>query len=127
MTTTPINSRVKVAPLTGKLPALWAAIFFCPRCPASARIGTIMKNRPSRTWQTPRVVFHQGVLVVQAGEGGSVVPGAGGVGVMHFAEPMRTVVVQPRHAPVGLTRAHAVKPRMMTVRTRIASDAALTS
>ena len=51
-------------PVTGKVPALAGTIFFCASEPASAMIGTIMKNRPS-SMAKPSVVLYQGVLALR--------------------------------------------------------------
>ena len=47
----------------------------------------------------PSVVLYQGVLAREAGEGAAVVAGGGAVGVEHFAQAVRAVVVQARPGP----------------------------
>ena len=75
------------------------------RDPASARIGTIMKKRPTSMARPSVVLYQRSSLAVRPGEGAAVVAGAGAVGVEDFAEAVRAVVVLPSlrapSAPAG--------------------------
>ena len=56
--TVPTSRRTNVTPETGKLPPLSGTIFFFARFPASARTGTMKKNRPISIAK-PSVVLYQ--------------------------------------------------------------------
>ena len=93
----------EVPPETGNVPALAGAIFFCTSEPASARIGTIIRKRPINMAR-PSVVLYQGVLAVRPAKALPLFPVAGTEGVEHFAQAVRTVVVQAGQAPFAHRR-----------------------
>src|SRR6185436_1960520 len=62
--TVPSRSTTNVPPESGKVPALGGEIFFCTSEPASAMMGTIIRNRPM-SMAKPSVVLYQGVFAVR--------------------------------------------------------------
>src|SRR3990172_1358027 len=62
--TVPTSRRTKVTPETGKLPPLSGTTFFFAMFPASARTGTMKKNRPISMAKAKVVLYHQ-VLAVR--------------------------------------------------------------
>ena len=62
--TVPNSNTTNVPPVTGNVPELAGAIFFCTSEPASAMIGTIIRKRPMSI-AIPSVVLYHGVFAVR--------------------------------------------------------------
>ena len=82
----------KRSAMTGNVPALAGATFFCTSEPASAMIGTIIRNRPNNM-SIPRVVLYQGVFPERPANALPLFPCAGAEGVKNLTQAVRAVVV----------------------------------
>src|SRR5512139_3362997 len=108
--TVPTSRRTNVTPETGKLPPLSGTIFFFARLPASARTGTMKKNRPI-IMETASVVLYQGVLPPRPAKALPLFAVAEENAYRISLNPCGPVLFNPAR-PQLLTTAHAVKPMM---------------
>ena len=99
----PTSSTTNVKPLTGKVPALAGTIFLLRERPGEREQRHNHAEPAEQHVKAERRVIPRRVGV-EAGEGAAVVARAGSVGVKHFAQAVRAVVVQAGLAPVAHRR-----------------------